>query len=442
MTQQHTGDITDIRTTREQYKESIRIDINDYELIVPKEVLRGLPEDVLNDGVRLREYLLSALKIGVQAMANAGISLSTDNIENALRTTVIKYEDFDKQFEEKLSNLIETKLTGDDSLLARKLAESFGESGDLDTRLSAIFDDIANPEKAKSVPNRVTEVMQDKFDGVEEKMASALDLTGQNSPLKQFLDEQQRQFNKLNEDLRKDLDSVKSALNVDEILQAKELEIAELKDKSTHKGIHFENDAVDALQNIADVLGDRIEHTGGEGEGASRSKVGDIVIIIQHQGVPDLRIAVEAKAGGISRKEMIRQVRSGVENRNASRGIGLMERKHMGQTQHIIGQEGENYIVGVDWANDDFLSLEVTYRMLRSVMIADALRIDGSESIDIDAIKKRLVQAKTDLGLLQSMKSQTSTAIGTLEGVRSNMDVMEKKVKAQLSEAESFLTEE
>ena len=75
-------------------------------------------------------------------------------------------------------------------------------------------------------------------------------------------------------------------------------------------------------------------------------------------------------------------------------------------------------------------------------MIADALRIDGSESIDIDAIKKRLVQAKTDLGLLQSMKSQTSTAIGTLEGVRSNMDVMEKKVKAQLSEAESFLTEE
>ena len=190
MTQQHTGDITDIRTTREQYKESIRIDINDYELIVPKEVLRGLPEDVLNDGVRLREYLLSALKIGVQAMANAGISLSTDNIENALRTTVIKYEDFDKQFEEKLSNLIETKLTGDDSLLARKLAESFGESGDLDTRLSAIFDDIANPEKAKSVPNRVTEVMQDKFDGVEEKMASALDLTGQNSPLKQFLDEQ------------------------------------------------------------------------------------------------------------------------------------------------------------------------------------------------------------------------------------------------------------
>ena len=111
----------------------------------------------------------------------------------------------------------------------------------------------------------------------------------------------------------------------------------------------------------------------------------------------------------------------------------------MGVTQHVIGQEGENYIVGVDWANGDFLSLEVTYRMLRSVMIADALRMEGSESIDIDAIKKRLEQAKTDLGMIQSMKTQTKTAIGTLEGVRSNMDVMQNKVKEQLSKAEDLL---
>ena len=66
--------------------------------------------------------------------------------------------------------------------------------------------------------------------------------------------------------------------------------------------------------------------------------------------------------------------------------------------------------------------------MLRSIMIADALRMDGTDTIDVDAISKRLEQAKTDLGMIQSMKVQTTNAIGTLEGVRSNMDVMEKKV--------------
>ena len=235
---------------------------------------------------------------------------------------------------------------------------------------------------------------------------------------------------------------IEDALNVDEALQARADEIEELKDKSSHKGIHFENDAVDALQDTADVLGDRIEHTGGSGEGASRSKVGDIVIVIQHQGVPEMRIAIEAKAGSISRKKLIEQVRNGVTNRNAVRGIGLMDRKHMGKTQHVLGQEGENYIIGVDWAEDDFLALEVTYRMLRSVMIAEALRMDGTDTIDVDAIQKRLEQAKVDLGMLQSMKTQTSTAIGTLEGVRSNMDLMEKKVRAQLSEAEDLLRDE
>ena len=232
---------------------------------------------------------------------------------------------------------------------------------------------------------------------------------------------------------------IRVALNVDETLSQKEQEIAELKDKSSHKGIHFENDAVDTLQDVADVLGDRIEHTGGSGEGASRSKVGDIVIVIQHQGVPEMRIAIEAKAGSISRKKLIEQVRNGVTNRNAVRGIGLMDRKYMGKTQHVLGQEGENYIIGVDWAGDDFFTLEVTYRMLRSIMISEALRVDGDSLLDVDGITKRLVQAKTDLGMLQSMKQQTTVAIGTLEGVRSNMDVMEKKVKRQLSEAEDLL---
>ena len=25
----------------------------------------------------------------------------------------------------------------------------------------------------------------------------------------------------------------------------------------------------------------------------------------------------------------------------------------MGKTQHVLGQEGEKYIIGVDWAEDD-----------------------------------------------------------------------------------------
>jgi hypothetical protein len=424
--------------------EGVSIDLeNGYELLVPSNIIDKIHDNIKNDPDRLRGHLVRALKIGLLAIEGGEFTLSTERIENAMSSSIGKFNDFDERFERNLSNLIDQKLTGSDSLLASRLRAAFGENGELKNRMDSIFDDISNPEKTKSVPNRVSEVMQIKFDGIESEITSALDLAKADSPLRSFLNEQRTNFNNLKNDMEKELKRMQDALNVDELLQKKEAEIADLKDKSTHKGFHFENDAVDALMDVAGVLGDRIDHTGGDGEGSSRSKVGDIVITIIHAGIPDIRIAVEAKAGGIARKELLRQVRNGVQNRSAICGIGLMERKHMGVTQSVVEKEAENYIVGVDWANDDFLSLEVMYRSLRIQLVADALRQSQStDSIDIDGIQKAISQAEADLSMLQGMKSQTSTAIGTLEGVRANMDILQKKVKAQLKEAEGLLNEE
>ena len=111
----------------------------------------------------------------------------------------------------------------------------------------------------------------------------------------------------------------------------------------------------------------------------------------------------------------------------------------MGVRQHVVGQEDENFIVGVDWDNDDFLALEVVYRTLRTNLIAEHIRNSGDDEIDVEAIKKHLTQAKTDLGLFQSMKAGASSAITTIEALRSNLDKVEKKVKEQLSKAEDLL---
>ena len=412
---------------------------SDYNLLVPIDILNKIPDDIKNDPDRLRGHLVRALKIGLLAIEGGEFTLSTERIENAIDSTVTKYQEFDADFEISLSRLIDQKLTGDESQLANRLSAVFGERGDLRTRLDAIFDDISNPDKASSVPNRVTEAMDTKFQNVETEITSALDTASEDSPLRRFLTEQQNNFTNLRNDLKNEMGLIKTALNVDELLQKKEGEIAELKDKSTGKGIHFENDAVDALQDVAGILGDRIEHTGGEGEGAGRSKVGDIVIVIQQKGLVPIRIAIEAKAGNIGRKSLVEQVRSGVKNRGSVCGIGLMERKYMGKKQHVVEQEGENYIVGVDWSAEEWVALEVVYRTLRTNLIAEHIRNSGDDEIDVEAIKKHLTQAKTDLGLFQSMKAGASSAITTIEALRSNLDKVEKKVKEQLSKAEDLL---
>ena len=415
-------------------------DDSDYNLLVPADILNKIPDDIKNEPDRLRGHLVRALKIGLLAIEGGEFTLSTERIENAIESTVTKYQDFDADFEESLSRLIDQKLTGDESQLANRLSAVFGERGDLRTRLDAIFDDISNPDKASSVPNRVTEVMDTKFQNVETEITSALDTASEDSPLRRFLTEQQTNFTNLRNDLKNEMSLIKTALNVDELLQEKEEEIAELYSKSTGKGIHFENDSVDALQDIAGLFGDRIEHTGGEGVAGSRSKIGDIVIVVISPGIPEIRISIEAKSGSsIGRKELVRQTRDGVEMRGAVCGIGLMERKYMGVRQQVVEKEGENFIVGVDWDNQDFVALEVVYRTLRVQLIAEEIRSSGEDGIDVNSLKKHLTQAKTDLGLLQGLRGGLSSAITTLEDNRKTLDIIRDKINVELSKAEDLL---
>ena len=406
---------------------------------IPEDLWTQIPETKRDSPEELSQYLKDSLRIGILSTVNASITIDTKEFDRVVREGISEMSNTGDAARRELETLVESKLTGDKSELAVRLQQAIGKNGLIETLFETLSQNLTDPDFSGSVPSATRTELESAVSTVKGDLDKALDITDEKTPLGKFVRNQNQTVADIQSLISTEFNDIKSALNVDEILGQKDAEIAELKDKSTHKGIHFENDAVEALQDIADVLGDRIEHTGGAGEGASRAKVGDIVIVIQHQGVPELRIAIEAKAGRISRKKLIEQVRNGVTNRNAVRGIGLMDMKYMGATQHILGQEGENYIVGVDWAEDDFFSLEITYRMLRSVMIAESLRLDGDKSIDVDAISKRLEQAKTDLGMIQSMKVQTTSAIGTLEGVRTNMDVMEKKVKTQLSEAEDML---
>ena len=246
------------------------------------------------------------------------------------------------------------------------------------TFIDDAVDDISNPEKAKSIPNRVTEVMQEKFTGIEKEVTSALNLADDGSPLSLFLKRQQNSITTLKSELETQMKEIRTALNVDEILQQKDDQIKELKDKSTHKGIYFENDAVEALKQIAasSKWDDEIIHTGGDVVEGSLVKAGDILIRIDNPG--NLSIAIEAKSGGIGMTEISREAKRGREARTADAGIGVMTRKARGATQSMLSNvnAGKDTISVVDWTageeNDDlsaWVSLEVAYVTIRAKLI-------------------------------------------------------------------------
>jgi ABC-type phosphate transport system auxiliary subunit len=448
MAQQHTNDISDIHSTRKQVKEARNNPMSDelegYMLHIPENILNKIHDDIRNDEDRLRGHLVRAVKIGLLSIEGGEFTLSTEKIENVLNNTAnqmtTKYGDFDTNFRSTLDQLILTKLTGDESVLAHRLNSTFGDNGQLQHQLDSIFDDISNPEKKKSVPNRVTAVMQEKFDGIETEVTRALDLADDGSPLSLFLKRQQNTIDALKTDVNKQMNDIRTALNVDEILQQKDDEIKELKDKSTHKGIYFENDTLEALTQIAAASKwkDEIIHTGANVVEGSLVKAGDILIQIDSPG--NLTIAVEAKSGNkMGLTEISGEAKRGREARTADAGIGVMTRKARGATQGMLSNvnAGKDTIAVVDWTvgeeNDDpsaWVALEVTYVTIRAKLIAEHL--STTKIIDADAINKQVDQIMTELKDFKNLKTKTTQAQTSVKAIEDVVENLESKLKASL----------
>ena len=420
------------------------------ELNIPHNVWIQIPEQFRNSKEDLIDYLNNATQIGIRAMANASLSLDTSELERMVEHTAEQTLSQQQEINKNLEAFVESNLTGNDSILARRMQETLGSDGLLERLLKSVTNNLTDPEQANSIPAKTGQVLLDQATQVMTILSQATDITDEKTNLGKFVREQRERvgeirtmvaqtMTEMGEQLDARMKRIEDALNVDETLQAKEQEIEELHEKSTGKGIHFENDSVDALQDIAGLFGDRVEHTGGEGEGASRSKVGDIVLVINHTGLPPLRVAIEAKAGKIPRKELLRQIREGVKNRSALCGIGLMERKHMGVRSFVVEKEDENYLVGVDWKNDDFLALEVIYRTLRIQLVNEQLHAQGEIEVDVDALRKSLAQIKTDLGDFQAMKGNASNAMSVIQNLKDQIEILERKLKRELKDAEALL---
>ena len=149
--------------------------------------------------------------------------------------------------------------------------------------------------------------------------------------------------------------------------------------------------------------------------------------------------SLPSKSGGISKKDLLRQIRAGVENRNADCGIGLMDLKHKQIRQDIYEEHGENLLICVDWANQEWLSLEVAYRSLRARLIAEEVRARSEDEIDQVALSKHIQDALSELSEFQSMKNNTSEAVKLMTGVRQALDAREKGILDHLKRAERLL---
>ena len=156
----------------------------DHQLSVPGTYVRRVPQSVLDEGTEaLEQHLLKALDIGLIAMDSATAGLNMSELEEKMET---KLTEFSKGLDEAangLSDFLEAKLVGDDSVLKADLEAVLGQDGSIAKLFEEMANGLTDPDLKTSVSSKMLSTFEQGLEVELAKVAALLDVTKEDSPM-------------------------------------------------------------------------------------------------------------------------------------------------------------------------------------------------------------------------------------------------------------------
>jgi hypothetical protein len=335
-----------------------------------------------------------ALRIGVTALQDAGVSMDVDVVRREFETLVRRAEAVNERAATALDDVLRQNFGDGDGRLPRTLERFLGDRGQLRAFVTELFDE----GKRDSALGRMRTMLGSYFDGDASRLAQLLDPTRLGSPLHQFRTEVTAGFEKLNERL--------TAIEAAGAARARE------RARSAAKGVDFEDLVGELLGDVCRSSGDALDRTGDEVGDVIRSRRGDLVMMLDPAMTrgADLRIVVECKDRAISGKAMRDELAGAKRNRGAQVALVVFTPAHApaGIAPFDV-RLGDVYCV-IDPEAPDRTSLDAAVRLARLLALA-TLREHESE-LDGSAIAAAMTAIKGRLEGVRALKMQL-TSIGT-----------------------------
>jgi hypothetical protein len=362
-----------------------------------------------------------ALRIGVTALQDAGVSLDVDVVRREFEGLVRQAEVINERAATALDGVLRQNFADGDGRLPRTLERFLGDRGQLRAFVTELFDET----RRDSAMGRMRAMLGSYFDGDASRLAQLLDPTRLGSPLHQFRTEVSNGFAKLNDRL--------TAIEAAGAARATE------RARSSGKGADFEVLIGDLLADVCRGTGDAVDRTGDEAGAVIRSKKGDFVLSLDAgltRGA-DVRVVIECKDRAISGKEMRAELLEAKRNRGAQVGLVVFTPQHApsGIAPFDV-RLGDVYCV-VDPADPQPAVLDAAVRLAR--LHALATLVEREVEVDAAAIGTALTAIRAQLDAIRSLKMQL-TSIGSMSReVTGGLDRLRDGVLAAVGDVERAL---
>jgi hypothetical protein len=362
-----------------------------------------------------------ALRIGLLAIADAGVTVNVDVVRNEFAKLVRQAEQVNEQAAATLEQTLRTNFADGDGRLPRTLEKFLGDRGALRTMVDELFDE----KKRDSAIGRIARMLETYFEGDASKLALLLDPTRMHSPMHQFRQEMAAGF--------KSLETRLVAIEAAAAARATE------RSRSAAKGADFEDCVEALLADIARGAGDLLDRTVNEAGATLKSKKGDFVLTIDPDAArgTDLRIVVEVKDRQMSMRAVRDELRDARENRGAQIGMVVFSEAHAPAGVAPFSIVGQDVYCVIDPQDPDPRVLEAAVRLAR--LLALASMADRGGDLDTAAIATALTGIREQLDQIRTLKSQLTSISNATKGVWSGLDDLRTGILARVAAAEQEL---
>jgi hypothetical protein len=367
--------------------------------------------------------VVDAIEIGARVLDREQAAANAEFVKAELERVA---KDVEHQFGERARGVAE--------VLERKVDELFGpDNGQLARELEKLFSDGSSA----SVQNRVRELVGEVMANSRQDLLRHFSSADGSNPLADFKAgithtvEQagQRQHATQQVLLQRlgELDKQLEALRVEK----QQLErLDEERERGTAKGRSFEEQVVEALDEVAKAQGDDVDAV-GDLKGAT-GKTGDAVVAIGGcEGPSQGRIVVEAKDRRLSRREALEELDRAKAERDADFALLVVpgEEEIPAKLQELREYNGDKLVVTLDPELGSRLALELGYRLARARVL---MARGGGEEIDAGAVRDTVQRALQAMEDVRRVKNQMTGAKTSIDKAYALVEEMAERVRARL----------
>ncbi len=362
-----------------------------------------------------------ALRIGVTALQDAGVSMDVDVVRREFEALMRRTQAVNEKAASALDEVLRQNFADGDGRLPRTLERFLGDRGQLRAFVAELFDE----GKRDSALGRMRTMLGSYFDGDASRLAQLLDPTRLGSPLHQFRSEVAAGFERLNERL--------AAIEAAGAARASE------RARSSAKGADFEALVGELLGEVCRGSGDALDRTGDEAGDVIRSKQGDLVLTLDPgmtQGA-DLRVVIECKDRAISGKAMREELAGAKRNRAAQVALVVFTPAHApaGIAPFDV-RVGDVYCV-IDPEAPDCTTLEAAVRLAR--LLALATLTQHETELDGAAIGAAMTAIRGQLDCIRALKMQLTSIGSAARDTNAGLDKLREAITASVTDVERAL---